>query len=132
MWEPIAELCVLVQQCQACLVHHTWMVYEMGRKWLYSCLFFFSVLLQDFFKTACNIVAWFSSSFFFKCFSYIIIMTQLHIIFYMDSYLLIAIHAFLMWMLISLSVDEILLPRYVKWCTNFRIDEAILLFADFS
>ena len=32
----------------------------------------------------------------------------------------IAIYAFPMRMLILLSVDKILLPRYMKWSTNFR------------
>ena len=32
----------------------------------------------------------------------------------------IAVHAFLMWALTSLSVNEILLPRYVNWFTNFN------------
>ena len=31
-----------------------------------------------------------------------------------------AVHAIPMGMLTSLSVDEILLPSYVKWSTNFR------------
>ena len=39
--------------------------------------------------------------------------------FHIDN-LSIAIHAFLMCSLTSLSVDEILLPRYVNWSTNFR------------
>ena len=36
-----------------------------------------------------------------------------------DNYL-IAVHAFLICMLISLSVDEILVLRYGKWSTNFQ------------
>ena len=34
--------------------------------------------------------------------------------------LLIAVRALSMHLLMLLSVDEILLPRYVNWCTNFR------------
>ena len=34
--------------------------------------------------------------------------------------LLISDHAFSIHMLILLSIDEILLPRYVKWSTKFR------------
>ena len=34
--------------------------------------------------------------------------------------LLISVQIFFMRMLTSLSVDEILLPRYVNWSTNFR------------
>ena len=40
--------------------------------------------------------------------------------FHMISNLSIAVHTFPMHMLASLSVDEILLPKYVNWSTNFR------------
>ena len=40
--------------------------------------------------------------------------------FYMINDQSIAVHAFPMRILTSLSVDEILLPRYVKWSSNFR------------
>ena len=38
----------------------------------------------------------------------------------MTDYLSIAVHAFAMRMLKTLSVDEILLSRFVNWSTNFR------------
>ena len=38
----------------------------------------------------------------------------------MVNNLLIAFHALSKGTLTSLSVDEILLPRYMNWCTNFR------------
>ena len=38
----------------------------------------------------------------------------------MTDYLLIAVHTFAEHMLTSLSVDEILLPKYVNLSTNFR------------
>ena len=40
--------------------------------------------------------------------------------FHMIDNLPIAFHVFARHMLPSLSVDEILLPSYVNWCTNFR------------
>ena len=40
--------------------------------------------------------------------------------FYMINNLLIAVYAFPMCMLTLLSADEIMLPKYVKWSTNFR------------
>ena len=33
------SLSLLLQQCPACLVRLTWLVFEMGSKWLYSCCF---------------------------------------------------------------------------------------------
>ena len=39
---------------------------------------------------------------------------------YMINKLSIAVHLFAMHVLTSLSVDEILLPKYVNWFTNFR------------
>ena len=38
----------------------------------------------------------------------------------MGENLSIAVYTFLMYMVTSLSVDEILLPRYVNGSTNFR------------
>ena len=40
--------------------------------------------------------------------------------FHMINNLSIAIHAFPMYILTLLSVDEILLPRYVNWSINFK------------
>ena len=40
--------------------------------------------------------------------------------FYMVDKMSIAVHALLMGMLIMRSVDEILLPRYIKWPTTFK------------
>ena len=41
----------LLQQCSACLAHFTWMVCEMGGKWLYRWCFV-KCCFQDLFKTA--------------------------------------------------------------------------------
>ena len=40
--------------------------------------------------------------------------------FHMFVKLLLAVHASTLSMLSTLSVDEILLPRYVNWSTNFK------------
>ena len=40
--------------------------------------------------------------------------------FYMVNNLSMAVYAFTWHMLTSFSVDEILLPKYVNWSTNFR------------
>ena len=113
----------------------------MGDKWPYSSCFI-GCCFQDVFKTACSIFVLFLCSFLSKCFikiqvmqlynstdnsrdmtaawknSYFLLSKRLD--FYMVDNLLIAVHAFSMHMLTSLSFDEILLPRYLKWSTNFR------------
>ena len=38
----------------------------------------------------------------------------------MDENISVTVHSSIMRMLTSLSVDEILLPKYWNWCTNFR------------
>ena len=42
---------LLLQQCPACLVHLTWMVWEMGGRWPYNCCFMVCCF-QDLFKTS--------------------------------------------------------------------------------
>ena len=70
-------------------------------------------------------------SFVFKWCSHIIMLTWLQLggisisfhprsDFYMVVNQSMAVHALPMHMLILLSVDEILLPRYMNWSTNFR------------
>ena len=54
---------LLLQQCPACLVHHIWMVSEMGGRWPYSC-HFVGCCFQDLFNIACSILVQFPSSFF--------------------------------------------------------------------
>ena len=54
---------LLLQQCPACLVHLTWIVFVMGGRWLYSsCLV--GCCSQDLFNIACNILVLLPSSFF--------------------------------------------------------------------
>ena len=54
---------LLLQQCPACLVHLTWIVFVMGGRWPYSwCLV--ACCLQDLFNIARSILVWLPSSFF--------------------------------------------------------------------
>ena len=45
----------LLQQCPACLVHLTWIVFVMGGRWPYSWCFV-GCCLQDLFNIACSIL----------------------------------------------------------------------------
>ena len=47
---PLMNWFLLLQQLQACFVCLTWMVYEMGGKWTFSCCFV-ECCFQDLFKT---------------------------------------------------------------------------------
>ena len=49
------SLSLLLQQCPACLVHLTWIVFVMGGRWPYSGCFV-GCCLQDLFNIACNIL----------------------------------------------------------------------------
>ena len=118
---------LLLQQCPACLVRLTWIVFVIGGRWLYSwCLV--GCCRQDLFKIARSILVLLPSSFFssrfvrvhvvhpyssidvtaaWKKLRFILsVRSDLHII---DS-LLIAVHAFIYLALMSFSV-EMLLPR---------------------
>ena len=54
---------LLLQQCPACLVRLTWIVFVMGGWWPYSwCLV--GCCRQDLFNIACSILVWLPSSFF--------------------------------------------------------------------
>ena len=114
----------------------SWKVCEKGDKWQYSCCIG-RCCFQDLFKIAHSIFALLTSSFFFK---YLVevqveqpynstdtVITWKNSCFILSASLdfhivgnpSIAVHIFYV-MLTSLSVDEILLSRYVKWSTNFR------------
>ena len=112
----------------------SWMVCEIGSKWLYSCCFM-KYYFQDLFKTTHNIFVLSSLSFFSMCLvriqvvhpcssTYIatawkkshFILSDIHMINNLST----AIHIFPIHILTSLSVDEILLLRYMNWGTNFR------------
>ena len=60
----LMSLSLLLQQCPACLVHLTWIVFVMGSKWPYRCCFV-ECYLQDLFNIARSILAWLPSGFFF-------------------------------------------------------------------
>ena len=125
----------LQQHSPACLVRLSWMTHAMGSKWPYSCCFVGCCFL-DFFKTARRILVS-STSIFFPSVSltskwciYTVVPTRSqlgrnHILterhnFRMINSLSIAHITFLMLIITSISVDEILLPRYVNCLTNFR------------
>ena len=51
----LMSLSLLLQQCPACLVHLTWIVFMMGGRWPFSwCLV--GCCCQDLFNIACNIL----------------------------------------------------------------------------
>ena len=123
---------ILLQQYPRCLVCLTWMVLEMGGRLLDSCCFE-RCCFQDLFNIAYRILEQFSSSFFSihvvhpYCWSdikaawkklYFILLdkSDFHII----NNLLKAIHTFTGYILMSFSVDEMLLLRYLNLSTNFR------------
>ena len=117
------------------------MVCEMGGKWPYNYCFV-RCCLQNLLKTACRILVQYPLVFFFMRF------VSVHMVlpysstdiatawkksrfilsersdFYMIDNLSITVHAFTRRMFISLSVDEILLPRYLNWSTNFEVEMA--------
>ena len=105
-----------VEQCSVCLV---WMVYEMGSKWPYSCCFLGSCF-QNLFKTAHNILMYGYS---LEEISFYFIRSDFNMI----NNLSIGFYTFTRCMLISLSVDEMLLPRYVNCSTNFRVLPLIVM-----
>ena len=128
---------LLPQQYPACLVRLIWMVLGMGGRWPYSynregCCFL------DLFSTARNIVVLLPSSFFsihllsvyvahpyrsidtttgWKKLRFILSDRSDH---HMTDNQSIAVHAFASRVLMSLSVDETLFPRYVILSTSFR------------
>ena len=124
----LMSLSLLLQQCPACLVRLTWIVFMIGGRWPYSwCLV--GCCRQDLFKIARSILVWLPSSFFYSRFVSVHVVqpyssidvtaawkklrfilsvrSDFHII---DS-LLIAVHAFFNLVSMSFSVDLTLLPR---------------------
>ena len=75
---------LLLQQCPACLVRLTWIVFVMGGRWPYSwCLV--GCCRQDLFNIARNILVWLPSSFFcsrFVSVQYIYIYIYMYIFMY--------------------------------------------------
>ena len=126
----------LLRQYPACLACLTRMVCEMSGKWPYNC-YFVGCCFQDLFKTARSILMKFSYSLFLMRF------VNVHVVhpyssmntatawkesrfilsnrsdFHIIDILSIAVHVFTS--LTPLSVDEILLPRYLNSSTNFNV-----------
>ena len=112
------------------------MVSEIGSRWPHTC-YFVAWNFRDLFRNShCNLVKYSNFSFmrFFRvhvvhpysrtdtdttCKKSCIIWSE-RANFYMIDNLSIAVHPFPMRILTSLSIDEILLPRYVNWSTNIR------------
>ena len=119
---------LLLQQCSACLVRLIFIVFVMGGRWPYSCCFV-GCCLQDLFCIARNILVWLQLSFFS------IHLVNIHVVhsyssidtaaawkklrfilsvrsdFNMTDSQSIAVHAFASRVLMSVSVDETLLPK---------------------
>ena len=133
--KSLMSLFLLLQQCPACLVCLIWMVLEMGGKCLYSCCFV-GCCFQDLFNIDCSILVQFQSSFLYFC------LVRIHVLhpssridtitvwkklrfilsdrsdFHMIDNLSIAVHAFTSYILMSFSVDKMLLPRYMNLSTK--------------
>ena len=108
-----------------------------GGRWLYNCCFI-GYCLQDWFNIACSILVQLPSSFFsislvsvhvmlpYSSIDIIAAWKKLHFIllersdFHMTDNLSITVHAFASHVLMSFSVDEMLLPRKVNLSTSFR------------
>ena len=70
VWESIVEhlmsSSLILHESPACLGSLSWMICEMGCRWVHNCCFV-GCCFQDLFKKARSILVYFSSSFFFKC-----------------------------------------------------------------
>ena len=118
---------LLLQQCPACLVRLTWMVFVMWGRWPYRC--FVWCWCQDLFNIARNILVLLPPSFFSSRFASVQVvhpyssidttaaLKKLRFIlsvrsdFHMIDSLSIAVHAFVSRVSMSFSVDDTLLPR---------------------
>ena len=104
---------LLLQQCSTCLVRLIWIVFMMTGRWPYSGCFV-RYYLQDLFNTAHSILVQLPSSFFSirLVHPYSSKKTN-YVLFYrsgLTSIWSIAVHAFTRCVLMSISVDETLLP----------------------
>ena len=128
---------LLFKQFPSCLVRLIWMALKMGCRWPYSCCFV-GCCSQDLFNIARTILVQFQSNYFSIClfnahlvhpYSKIYITAawkKLQIIlsdmsdFHMIDKLSVAVKAFTRRILMSFSVNETLLPKYVNLSTNLR------------
>ena len=135
---------LLLEKGPACLVRLICIVLEMGDKWPYSCCFV-RCCFQDLLNIARSILVQFLSSFVSIRFVGVYVVQPYSSInktaawkkfhfylsdrldFHMTDSLSIAFHAFAMCILISFSVDETLLPRYVTiYIYIYRIGQKTL------
>ena len=127
--ESLMSSSLHLQQCPPCIVHLIWMVLEMEVRWQYSRCFV-GCCFQDLFNIACSILVQFSSNLVnihvVHPYCDTTALKKLHFIlsdksdFHMMDNLSIAVHAFASHTLMSFSVVETLLPRYMKLSTSFR------------
>ena len=128
---------LLLQQCPECLVRLTWIVFVIGSAWSYSSCFV-GCCLQDLFNIARSLLVYLPLSFFsihlvsvYAVHPYSSIDTtvawkktafylSVRSDFYMTDSLSIAVLAFASRVLMSVWVDETLLPREVNLSTIFR------------
>ena len=124
----LMSLSLFLQQCPTCLVRITWIVFVMGDRWPYGCVlwsaafriysvlltaivqllsFFFSIRLVSVHVVCIHITVSTRPSAWKKLRFILSVRSNFH----MTSSLSIAVHAFVSCLLISLWVDEILLPR---------------------
>ena len=119
---------LLLQQCPTCLVRLTWIIFVTGGRWPYSWCFV-GCCRQDLFNIARNILVSLPSSLFSSRFVSVNVVHPYHSIdtttawrklcfilsvrsdFHMTDGLSIAVHAFVIRVSMSFSVDETLLPR---------------------
>ena len=127
----------LLQQCPTSLIHLIWMVLKIGSRWPYKYCFV-GCCFQDLFNITHSILVQFQSSLFSIHFisvhvvhpysrlgtaalwkkSCFILFDRLD--FLMIDNLSTRLHAFPRSILISHSIDEMLLPRYMKFSSHFR------------
>ena len=125
------SLSLLLQQCPICLVDLFWMVFEMGGRWPDSCCFV-GCYFQDLFNIACSILVQLPSSFVSICLVSVHVVhpyssmdtitawKKMHFIssdksdFHMTDKLTIAVHAFANYILMSFSIDKMLLKQIAQ------------------
>ena len=113
--------------CPACIAHLNWIVCEMGTKWSYNSCFVvgcFQNYLKQHAASLCRSRRAFFSNRFVRTQiatawknSFFILSERLDFLLVVNQS--IAVHAFPMCMLTSLSGDEMLLPKYMNWSINF-------------
>ena len=111
---------LLLQQCPACLVCLTCIVFVMGGKWPY-CWYLVGCCRQDFSRlVSVQVVHPYSSIDTTAAWKKLRFILSVRSDFHMFESLLIAVHVFVSRVSMSFSVDETLLPRYVSLSTCFR------------